>query len=420
MTEKLLQFIWQFQYFNRSALRTTAGAELVIVFPGKWNNHQGPDFQDAKVRIGATLFAGSVELHLKTSDWKRHQHDSDANYNNVILHVVLQHDLIFQNTIPVLELHHRISNLLLQKYEALMQDAAFVPCATSLAQTHALTWLSWKERLVAERLTRKATAVFQTLQNTGNHWEETFWRLLARNFGIKVNADAFEELAQTLPVTLLAKHRSSIHQLEALLLGQANLLCDEAKDDYTALLQREYNFLKTKFSLQPIHQPVYFLRMRPSNFPTVRLAQLAMLVHTSSHLFSKILEEETGDTLKKALHVTANDYWHYHYRPGQPSPYKPKHVGRSMVDNLIINTIVPVLFAYGLHHKQEGYKEKAVHWLQALAAESNSVTDNFVKHAVLNKTAYDSQALLELKQAYCDGRRCLQCAVGTALLKPTV
>lgn len=420
MTEKLLHFLWQFQYFNRTDLRTTTGEPILIVFPGRLNVHQGPDFLDAKIRIGDTLLAGSVELHLKTSDWNRHGHTQDANYNNVVLHVVLQHDEVFQKPIPVLELQERIPASLLERYTMLMNEAAFIPCAASIAHTRELTWLSWKERLVAERLTRKAAAVFQILEQTGQHWEETFWRLLARNFGSTVNADAFEEIARTVPATILSRHRSSIHQLEALLLGQANLLSAEAKDDYTKLLQREYQFLKTKFSLQPIQTPVHFLRMRPGNFPTVRLAQLAMLVHTSSHLFSKVLEATDVKAVKTVLQVTANDYWHYHYRPGEESAYKPKNIGSSMAESSIINTVVPVLFAYGLHHKQEAYKEKAVHWLQQLAAESNTITDGFVQLSVQHKTAFDSQALLELKNEYCNHKRCLHCAVGTALLKACV
>jgi hypothetical protein len=417
MTEKLLHFIWQFQYFNRSDLRTSTGELITIVYPGRLNNNQGPDFLDAKIRIGDALLAGSVELHLETSDWNKHGHSRDANYKNVILHVVLQHDELFQNPIPVLELHHRIPTLLLDKYAMLLQESVFIPCASSIAQTRELTWLSWKERLVAERLSRKSNTVFQIFEQTGQHWEETFWRLLARTFGSKVNADAFEEIAQTISLSILAKHRNSIHQLEALLLGQANLLSFETKDDYTKLLQREYAFLKTKFALIPIRNPVHFLRMRPGNFPTVRLAQLAMLIHTSTHLFSRVLEETDLKQVKTWLQVTANDYWHYHYQLDEPSGYKPKNIGSSMAENTIINTMVPVLFAYGLYHNQEVYKEKAVRWLQELAPESNTVTDNFVQLAIPNKTDYDSQALLELKHAYCDQKRCLQCAVGNALLK---
>jgi hypothetical protein len=297
-----------------------------------------------------------------------------------------------------------------------MNAPHFIPCANTISHTRELTWLNWKERLVAERLTRKAELVLEGLEQTGRHWEETFWRLLARNFGIKVNADAFEELARSLPVNLLAKQRASIHQLEALLLGQANLLQDAA-DAYTKLLQREYFFLKQKYQLVPVNTPMHFLRMRPGNFPTVRLAQLAMLVYTTTHLFSALLEEPDLEKAKALLQVTANDYWHYHYRPGQSSPYKPKKVGPDMAENIIINTVVPVLFAYGTYHHLEAYKEKAVHWLQETAAESNTIIKGFETLSVHSKSAFDSQALLELKHGYCDVKRCLDCAVGNALLK---
>jgi hypothetical protein len=270
--------------FQPFRLHTVDGEPVEILFPGRLNKNQGPDFSDAKIRVGTTLLAGSVELHLKTSDWQRHKHGQDKNYQNVILHVVLQHDQLFQNPIPVLELQHRIPSLLLENYTALMNAPSFIPCASTIKHTRELTWLNWKERLVAERLTRKAATVLEGLEQTGRHWEETFWRLLARNFGIKVNADAFEELARSLPVNLLAKQRASIHQLEALLLGQANLLPEPA-DDYTKLL-REYNFLKQKYELAPINTPMHFLRMRPGNFPTVRLAQLAMLLYNHASFFS--------------------------------------------------------------------------------------------------------------------------------------
>ena len=417
MTEKLLQFIWQFQYFNRTPLHTLDGEPLQVVFPGKWNKGQGPDFLNANVRIGNTLLSGSVELHLKTSDWKRHGHDGDENYGNVVLHVVWQHDGLFQKAIPVIELQSRVSMLLLNRYNDLMQETTFIPCATTIAQTRALTWINWKERLVAERLTRKAAVVLQMLDATGNHWEETFWRLLARNFGLSVNKDAFEELACTIPVTLLAKHRNNLQQLEAALLGQANLLNEDAKDDYIKVLQREYGFLKNKYGLLPINTPVHFLRMRPGNFPTVRLAQLAMLMHTSSHLFSKMLEETDLKKAKAALEVTASTYWHTHYRLGISSASKPKALGKSTAELIIINAVIPTLFAYGLYHSQEQQKEKAIDWLQNLQAEQNAVTDNFKQLFIETKTAYDSQALLELKQEYCDARRCLQCSVGTSFLK---
>lgn len=414
--EKLLQYIWQFQYFNKSELQTAAGEKLQILFPGKLNNHQGPDFTNAQIKIDTTILAGSVELHLKASQWNEHGHGKDPNYKNVVLHVVFENDLP-QSSIPVLELQSRISNLLLEKYAALMNSSGFIPCANSVREIKEITWLSWKERLLAERLTRKSAMVFQFLEQNNAHWEESFWWMLARNFGMKTNSEAFEAIARSVPVNILARHKNQIHQLEALLLGQAGLLQQACKEEYPKLLQKEYNFLKKKYSLNPIHIPVHFLRMRPVNFPTIRLAQLAALVQNSAHLFSKVLEAESLSGVKKLFEVTANDYWHYHYRFDESSSFKKKIIGKAMIENLVINTLVPVLFAYGLHHKEEKYKSRAVLWLEQISPEENSITTAFTQLKLDNSSAFDSQAYIELKTQYCDQKHCLKCAIGTALLK---
>lgn len=416
MTEKLLQFIWQFQYINKKHLATTEGELIEVVHPGMLNTNQGPDFLNARIRLGTTLLAGSVELHLKTSEWQKHGHQQDKNYDNVILHVVLQHD-ISHSDLPVLELQPYIPMMLLQQYQLLMQNDNFIPCAGSIAQTKSLTLQSWKDRLVAERMARKGERVIKMLADTGNHWEESFWRLLARNFGGKVNGDAFEEIATRLPITILAKNKASIHALEALLFGIAGLLDADFNDDYPKLLQREFKFLKVKYGLHPSPIRVHFLRMRPGNFPTIRLAQLAMLVYQSNHLFSKVLEAEDVKEVKRWLAITANDYWHYHYRFDEAANYKPKKLGSSTIDSIIINTIAPVLFAYGIYHKNEVQKQKALHWLQQTAAEENNITKGFQNLSLEHKTAYDSQAFIELKNEYCNNKRCLECAVGNALLR---
>ena len=446
MTERLLQFIWQFQYFNKSELVTDAGESVQIIFPGQYNTNQGPDFSDAKIRIGKTTWAGSVELHIKTSDWNKHNHQGDKNYTNVILHVVWEDDggrnsvpaisteqssvvpLGSRNSVPansterssavpVVEVKDRVSKILLQRYEELMNSSAFIPCEKSIASVRDIVWKSWKDRLLAERLMRKAKTVETYLLQNNYHWEETFWWLLARNFGMKVNADAFETIAKSISVNILAKHKSQIHQLEALVLGQAGLLEEKFSEDYSKLLQREYKFLKEKYKLKPIHQPVHFLRMRPGNFPTIRLAQLAALITESAHLFSKIKESKTVKEISQWFDVTANDYWHYHYRFDETSAFKKKKLGATMIDNIIINTVAPVLFAYGTYHDENKYKEKALKWLEATAAESNSITKGFQLLSIENKNAFDSQALIELKNEYCNKKRCLDCGVGNAILK---
>lgn len=416
MTERLLQFIWQLQYFNKGELKTTSGEELQIISPGTFNTNQGPDFTDAKIRISTTIWAGNVELHVRASDWDRHNHQLDKNYNNVVLHVVWENDFPNYN-IPMLSLENRIAGRLLQRYEELMNAQGFIPCERSITLVKPLVLQSWKERLLAERLIRKSSTVEMFLHENNQHWEETFWWLLARNFGSKINADAFESMARSIPVSILAKHKNQIHQLEALLMGQANLLDRRFSDDYSILIQREYKFYKRKYNLIPGAVTPFFLRMRPGNFPTIRLAQLAMLIHNSEHLFSKIKQTDSLKDVKAWLDVTANDYWHYHYRFDEPSSFKKKRLGAAMIENILVNTVCTVLFAYGHFHKEQKFKDRAVQWLEEIAAESNSITRGFQLLGVENNNARDSQALLELKNEYCSKKKCLDCAIGNGLLK---
>jgi hypothetical protein len=357
-----------------------------------------------------------VELHTRTSEWNKHDHHHDSNYNNVVLHVVWENDTT-SNNIPVIELRERVPKILLQRYEELMNSPAFIACEKSIQTVQDITWKSWKERLLAERLLRKAKAVDDYLLQNNYHWEETFWWLLARSFGMKVNADAFEAIARSIPLTILAKQKHQIHQLEALLLGQAGLLDNKFEEDYPKLLRKEYYFQKSKHKLKPSPVPVLFLRMRPGNFPTIRLVQLAKLVHESAHLFSKIKDADSLKDVKQWLDVTANDYWHYHYRFDELSSFKEKKLGIFMVDNIIINTVVPALFAYGSYYGEQKYKDKALQWLGESASENNSITRGFHSIGIENKNAYDSQALIELKNEYCDKKRCLDCSAGNSILR---
>lgn len=416
MTERLLQFIWQFQYFNKTDLLTTDEQSLQIIFAGELNTNQGPDFSNAKIKIAATVWAGTIELHIKTSDWDKHKHTGDKNYDNVVLHVVWENDGA-KSTVPVLELKQRVSKILLHRYENLMNSKGFIPCEKNLQVVKHITWQSWKERLLAERLLRKASIVQMYLQQNNYHWEETFWWLLCRNFGIKVNAEAFEAIARSVPLNILAKQKYQLHQLEALLFGQAGLLQQKFMEDYPQMLQKEYKFQQAKYSLVPVKMPIHFLRMRPVNFPTVRIAQLAMLVKESHHLFSKIKEAADLNEVRKWFAVTANDYWHYHYRFDELSAFKKKTAGADFIDNIIINTVCPLVFAYGVHHNQQSYKDKAIQWLQQTMAEVNSITKGFQQLGIENKTAFDSQSLIELKNEYCNYTKCLNCGIGNAILK---
>jgi hypothetical protein len=417
MTEQLLQYIWQFQYYNNTNLCTTAEESLEIIYAGTHNTNQGPDFLNAKVKCGNTVLAGSVEIHVNASEWEQHKHSTDKNYDNVILHIVWEEDKELQLNFPVLELKSRVSNLLLKKYEGLMNAKSFIPCEQHISNVNDLVLIAWKERLMVERLQEKALYVKDLLKQNNQHWEEVFWQMIARNFGLKINSDAFEGIAKSISLSILGKHKNQLHQLEALLMGQAGLLENVFVDDYAVMLQREYRFLKQKYILEKNHFPVFFLRMRPANFPTIRLSQLASLVFQSNHLFSKIKEALNFSEVEKMFDVVANDYWHYHYSFDELTSFKKKALGKQMIQNIITNTVLPVLYAYGWYNNNEIYKLRALEWAEKLLPEKNNITKGFEKLGILNKSVYDSQALIQLKNNYCNKKKCLECSIGNKILK---
>lgn len=421
MKEDILQYIWKFQYYNNSDLLCTNGELVSIIHPGVHNFNQGPDFTEAKIKINDTLWAGNIELHINSSQWNQHKHSTDNNYNNIILHVVWNHDIEIKdpngNNLPTLELQSRVSKLLLEKYKQLMQTPQFIPCEKLELNISGLAFTAWKQRLVAERLLLKSDIIFKILQETNFHWEETFWWLIAANFGLKVNSESFKKIAQSLPLHLLAKHKNNIIQIEALLFGQAGLLENDFQEKYAAMLQKEYQFYRKKYKLQSVDGELHFLRMRPANFPTIRLAQLAMLIHNSEHLFSKIKETGSSKELKEMFAVEANDYWHYHYIFDEETDLKIKRLGNQMIENILINTVVPIVFCYGLYLNNEYYKEKAIKWLEEISAEKNAISKGFENLGYSNKSAFDSQAFIQLKNHYCNNKLCLDCAIGNSLLK---
>ena len=373
MNEKFLQFIWQHQYFNHHSLLLESGENLSIINTGKLNTHQGPDFLEASVRIDDIQLIGNIEVHILASDWIKHNHQHDKQYKNIIVHVVWKNDIpvkdYFNNPIPVLVLEGRISQSMLLRYQQLIKPSA-IPCHQSnFPSINVLNWLAWKERLLAERLEHKSLHVLELFKESNKNWEEVFWWMIARNFGVKVNAELFESIAKSLPIKILSKHKHQLQQLEALLMGQANLLVDNLEDDYYIMLQKEYAYLQKLYHLKPINIQPNFLRMRPANFPTIRLSQLAVLIQQSLHLFSKLKEIKNSKEAKLLFSVISNDYWHYHYRFNQLTEFKPKVLGSSTINNILINTVVPVFFAYGIYNKQEEFKEKAMVWLNQIPPE---------------------------------------------------
>jgi hypothetical protein len=436
MKEQLLQFIWRYQYFNHQELHTEAGEPIQIISPGTLNTNQGPDFLGAAIKIGETSWAGNIELHIRTSDWNKHAHDKDRNYRNVVLHVVWENDLpaddkLVNNlqedgilmtdpddiplsavrNIPLLVLQHRIPKLLLSKYEEWMQYRSFVPCERQLPQVGENIWSAWKPQLLEERLYKRTLFIQSCLEQNNQHWEETVWWLLARNFGHKINTASFEAVARSLPLSLLARHVGRIDQLEALLLGQAGLLEADFSEGYPLALQQEFRYLQKKYRLSAIHPSVLFLRMRPGNFPGIRLAQLAGLLSLSTSWFARIKETDSPREFKKMMTVTASPYWNDHHAPSGP-----KRMGEQIKSSILINTCSPLLFAYGHLRKEGAYRDKALRWLTEIPAEKNALVTGWGRQGIYSRNAADTQALLELKTCYCDPKKCLECAVGSFLL----
>ncbi len=419
MTEKLLQFIWKHRYFNQQALELLTGERLTIEYPGEDNLHQGPDFLNARIRIKGNLWIGSVELHLFSSGWIKHSHTEDENYRNVILHVVWKQDhLVLNRNIPQLELSTRIPLSMLEIYTGWMNKPTFIPCELTAAGAERKKWENWASRLLINRLNRKSEEILKSLQKNQFHWEEQLWWMIASNFGSPVNASAFEAIARSIPFSLLAKHRKQFIQLEALLIGQANLLDRHFTDPYALLLKREYQFLKKKYNLKKNYEPVHFLRMRPESFPAIRLSQLASLYADNASLFAWILECDSISVLKRKMMVCANDYWSNHYVFEKISDCRIKWLGTTKCESIIINSFIPLLYAYGKFIPDRACLERSIEWLKQLPSEQNHIIDDWKRIGISIKKAAGSQALVELKKQFCDQRKCLECEIGKYLLRP--
>jgi hypothetical protein len=422
--EDFLHYIWKFRLFDGLNLLTTDGAELEVLSAGLHNSDSGPDFHNARVRIGDTIWAGNVEVHLSSSDWQKHGHTADNAYNNVILHVVYRDDapLILPNgrLVPTLELQNRIPDDLYQRYHNLIfGNQTIIPCEASIGSVDSLTLHNWLTRVLVERLEKRSSTVISALNKNRGDWEETFYQFLAANFGFKTNAVPFELLAKSLPQGILAKHKNNPLQIEALIFGQAGFLKDDLADEYPLKLKKEYEFLQKKYQLVPVENHLWkFMRLRPQNFPTIRLAQFAGLVVNSNHLFSKLLEIKDVKGLRDMFAgVKVNPYWENHYRFGVESPPSSKNIGQASVDVLLLNTLALFLFSYGKQHQMQHFINRSLALLEFLPNENNKIVEDFSNLGVKIKTAFESQALLELKNYYCDHKKCLHCGVGNKILK---
>ncbi len=419
--EKLMQYVWKHRLWRSEDMVTNTGKKVRVVDPGLLNTDAGPDFFNAKIEIDGHMWVGNVEMHYRATDWKRHHHDSDKAYDSVILHVVAKDDAPVRRTngelIPQLVLE--VSPQFNADYASLVGATIEVPCATKIKQVPHLTIVEWVEGLAFERLHGKVERIHQLLDSFNGSWEDVCYVTLARNFGFGINNDAFERLARRTPLRLLGKHSDSVLQIEALLFGQAGML-DAQKpgmDSYYNQLCTEYAFLSNKFQLTPMEKESWKLfRIRPQNFPYRRIAMLAQFIEGGFRMMNRILEAEGEKEMRSLFEVELSGYWIKHYTFGKPNERATATLSRSSIDIILINTVAPLLYAYGELTGNYEMTDKAIKLLEDLRAESNSIVSHFVAYGIDCPDALTSQALVQLKREYCDARKCIYCKIGHHLL----
>ncbi|QJD78940.1 DUF2851 family protein [Spirosoma rhododendri] len=429
MTESFLYFLWQFRYFTTTQIVTTDGEPIQVMTPGFRNNNAGPDFTNARLLINEVEWAGTVEMHLKTSDWLAHRHQHDRAYDNVILHVVWQDDRPTSGRrvdradgtpMPTLELAPITSPDLVDRYALLTDEKTSIACAGQFRSVQPLRLTAMLDKVMLQRLERKARGVEAIAEQTNNDWEEVAYRLLAMNMGFKTNADPMAQLSRSIPLRALLKHRDSITQAEAMLFGTAGLLTDAPTDDYVLMLQREYRFLSAKYQLTDSELPAHawkWGRMRPASFPTLRLAQFARLVTSQASLFSLFVGTTDVEQLLRTLQQRPSEYWQSRYRFGPSAERVSASLGETSAVNIVINTVVPLLAAYAHHRGQPAYIDRAIALLEQLPAEQNHLTEQWDELGLGIRTAFDSQAAIELYNEYCTQKKCLDCQVGAGLVR---
>lgn len=419
--EHLLHYVWKHKIFPLKELRTTTGQQLEIIDPGLANPNAGPDFFNAKIKLDGVLWAGNIEIHSASSDWMKHGHHTDAAYDNVILHVatVIDTDIRRSNGEVTPQLQLECPEEVRKNYEELATTDSYPPCYRVIPSLPSFTVHSWMSALQMERFELKNAQLIERLRLCNNHWEDAFFVTLARNFGFGLNGDAFETWAQNyIPLRAVDKHRDNLFQVEALFFGQAGILSDRDGDEYYLKLKREYEYLAHKFGLSPMDVSRWrFLRLRPNNFPHIRIAQLACLYHRAYGLLSQLMEKKTLKEIRDLLRGGTSEYWVNHYTFGGFSPSRPKTLSDSSLDLLIINTVVTFLYAYGIQKGKEELCTRATAFLEELKPENNYIIRMWSQCGLKVSHAGDSQALIQLKKEYCDKKKCLYCRIGYEYLK---
>ena len=422
MSEDFLYYIWQYKIFSKTTLFTSDCQEIYIKKTGIQNINSGPDFLNAHLEINNQLWVGNVEMHLKSSDWYLHKHEQDVNYDAVILHVVWEHDtdVFMKNNkaLPTLILKDYVDKRILVNYNSLIyQKQNWISCENQIKTVDSFMIDNWLERLYFERLEQKSIFIKEILQETNDDFEYVLFQLLAKNFGLKVNGDAFLRLAKSLDFSVVRKARFDENQITALFFGQAGFFEDEMDHNYHQQLKSEYRYLKHKYQLKPISKKAFqFFRMRPQNFPTIRIAQLASLFYKNQNLFSKLMNINKKEDFYELFSITINTFWKTHYTFEKKSKKSSKKLSKSFIDLVLINTVVPLKFVY-LKRRCEVDEQHFLSLIRQIVSEKNSIISKFSELKVKSKNAMESQALLELKNNYCTKKRCLQCAIGNNLLR---
>jgi len=422
-SEDLLQFIWRHRLLKPGTMVTANGHEVTVLNPGELNRDAGPDFFNARIKLGGLVLAGNIEVHIRTSDWLKHRHQEDKSYDHIILHVVYTHDGdLPQNTgnnVEVLELKNHIAPETIGMYERLAGATEKLPCSGQIERVNDLKFISWMERMTVERLEEKVRRIESIFAASSGDYVQTFYTLLLRNFGFKVNAGPFEMLARQLPVSLLFKHAGDLAQLEALLLGMAGMLEGLYGDKYVTTLQNEFEFLKSKYGLTPLPGNIFkFSKLRPANFPNLRLVQFAALVHGNTRLFTGPHANTSYQALIEALKVKLTGYWKNHYQADGRMSLRDLAMGNDSAENIIINTMAPFLFFYSKKTGKPGYGDAALELLGACRMEDNAKTRLFAAKKATLQSAAGSQAVVNLYDNYCSGRQCLKCGIAAAILQP--
>lgn len=417
--EELLHYIWKFRLFQKN-LKSSDGQEIEVIDVGLHNTNEGPDFFNAKIRIGNKIWAGNIEIHKTSSDWVKHNHHTDENYNSVILHVVekINTNIINQAGQNVLQCEITYPPNIEENYQFLLHSNTDIPCCNYIGTMPSFHLNAWMNNLLIERLERKSNHIEDLLSRFNNSWEEVFYVLLSRNFGFGLNSDSFERLALSLPLRYIQKQGDNLVQIEALLFGQSGMLDKiDSGDDYFTLLKKEYEFLKNKYELTPLDSYVFKnLRSRPTAFPQIRIAQLAALLYNTHGLFSKIISCGELGRMRLMFHVNASEYWQTHYSFGLKSERKSKYLGDASLDIILINTVIPILFIYGKSINNDVLCERALSFLEQLKPEKNSITKRFSKYHLPLNNAADSQAIIQLQREYCELKKCLFCRIGHQVL----